>query len=126
MKIIVYTTTNCSTCDVCRDDLKADGADFEERNIMSKQEWFDEAMQYARWEFERNQKGKSIAWLVRVIAYSGDPAMADAAAEELTKFEGLDEWLRGYLRAQPEMYRRIARNPVIAAYASEHEIKPEN
>lgn len=45
-KLILYTTTGCSTCDDARRDLTADGADFEERNVMSKKEWYDEALTY--------------------------------------------------------------------------------
>jgi glutaredoxin len=46
-KLILYTAPNCDTCDTARADLKAEGVDFEERNIMTKQEWFDEAMRYS-------------------------------------------------------------------------------
>ena len=46
-KIILYTTPNCDTCDTARADLTADGFEIEERNIMVRQEWFDEAMQYS-------------------------------------------------------------------------------
>ncbi len=46
-KLIIYTTPNCSTCDQARADLSADGVDFEERNVMAKQEWYDEAITYS-------------------------------------------------------------------------------
>lgn len=46
-KLIIYTTRNCSTCDVALKDLRAEGADFEERNVMVKKEWYDEALKYA-------------------------------------------------------------------------------
>jgi glutaredoxin len=46
-KLIIYTTTNCETCDAALHDLRADGVDFEERNVMQRQEWYDEALQYA-------------------------------------------------------------------------------
>jgi arsenate reductase-like glutaredoxin family protein len=42
-KIILYTTPNCGTCDRARADLIAEGIDFEERDVMKKQEWYDEA-----------------------------------------------------------------------------------
>ena len=45
-KLILYTTPNCSTCDEARADLTADGVEFEERDVMVKQEWFDEAIGY--------------------------------------------------------------------------------
>ncbi len=43
-KVILYTTPNCGTCDQARADLKADGIDFEERDVMKKQAWYDEAV----------------------------------------------------------------------------------
>ena len=46
-RIILYTTPNCSACDQARADLTADGADFEERSVMARQEWFDEVLQYS-------------------------------------------------------------------------------
>ena len=46
-KLILYTTPNCSACDQARADLTAEGVDFEERNVMAKQEWFDEALKYS-------------------------------------------------------------------------------
>jgi len=46
-KLIIYTTTNCSTCDQALADLTADGVEFEERNVMKSKDWFDEALRYA-------------------------------------------------------------------------------
>jgi glutaredoxin len=46
-KVILYTTPNCDTCDVARADLLAEGVDLEERNVMARQEWFDEATGYS-------------------------------------------------------------------------------
>jgi glutaredoxin len=46
-KLILYTTPNCSACDQARADLTSDGADFEERSVMAKQEWFDEVLEYS-------------------------------------------------------------------------------
>jgi glutaredoxin len=46
-KVILYTVPNCGTCDHARDGLRAQGVDFEERDIMVKQEWFDEVLKYA-------------------------------------------------------------------------------
>lgn len=46
-KLILYTTPNCSTCDVARADLTAGGIDFEERSVMAKKEWFDVVLQYS-------------------------------------------------------------------------------
>ncbi len=46
-RVIIYTAPNCATSDRARAALAADGVDFEERNVMTRQEWFDEAIQYA-------------------------------------------------------------------------------
>lgn len=45
-KLIIYTTNNCSACDNALHDLTADGVDFEERNVMREQKYFDEAIKY--------------------------------------------------------------------------------
>ena len=45
-KLIIYTTPNCSACDHAIADLTADGVDFEERNVMKSQQFYDEALKY--------------------------------------------------------------------------------
>lgn len=42
-KVILYTTPNCGTCDRARADLIAEGVELEERDVMKKQQWYDEA-----------------------------------------------------------------------------------
>ncbi len=46
-RVILYTTPNCSGCDRARADLIREGVDFEERDVMVKQEWFDEVLKYS-------------------------------------------------------------------------------
>ena len=46
-QVILYTTTNCSACDRARNELIAEGVDFEERNVMVKQAWYDEVLRYS-------------------------------------------------------------------------------
>lgn len=46
-RVILYTTPNCSGCDRARADLRREGVDFEERNVMARQEWFDEVLKYS-------------------------------------------------------------------------------
>ena len=43
-KIILYTLPECDVSDRARAELKADGIDFEERNVMKEKAWFDEAL----------------------------------------------------------------------------------
>jgi glutaredoxin len=46
-RVILYTAPNCSTSDRARADLRAEDVDFEERDVMAKQEWFDECIGYS-------------------------------------------------------------------------------
>lgn len=46
-KLILYTTPGCDVCDRARADLTADGADFEERDVMKDKAWFDEVLRYS-------------------------------------------------------------------------------
>ena len=45
--IILYTAPGCGVSDSARAGLKADGLDFEERDVMRSKAWFDEALQYS-------------------------------------------------------------------------------
>ena len=47
MKTILYTAPNCGTSDRARAGLTEQGVDFEERDVMAQQEWFDEALKYS-------------------------------------------------------------------------------
>jgi len=46
-RVILYTAPNCSTSDQARADLSASGVDFEERDVMARQEWFDQCVKYS-------------------------------------------------------------------------------
>ena len=46
-RVILYRVPNCSACDEALADLTAGGVDFEDRNVMLNQAWFDEALQYS-------------------------------------------------------------------------------
>jgi glutaredoxin len=46
-RVILYTVPHCGTCDRARRELTEQGVDFEERNIMLKREWFDEAAHWS-------------------------------------------------------------------------------
>ena len=47
MKTILYTAANCGPSDRARAGLIEQGVDFEERDVMAQQEWFDEALKYS-------------------------------------------------------------------------------
>ena len=42
-QLIMYSIPGCGTCARAKRELVADGVDFEERNINTNPEWFDEA-----------------------------------------------------------------------------------
>lgn len=46
-RLVIYTTPNCSACDQAIADLTREGVDFEERNVMKSQQWYDEALRYS-------------------------------------------------------------------------------
>ena len=46
-RIILYTLPECDVSDRARDELTAEGIDFEERNVMKNKAWFDEALSYS-------------------------------------------------------------------------------
>jgi glutaredoxin len=46
-KIILYTLPECDVSDRARDELTAEGIDFEERNVMKDRAWFDQALSYS-------------------------------------------------------------------------------
>jgi glutaredoxin len=46
-KVIVYTLPECDVSERALADLRAEGLDVEERNVMRKKEWFDEALKFA-------------------------------------------------------------------------------
>jgi glutaredoxin len=43
-KVIVYTLSECDVSERALADLRAEGLDVEERNVMRNKEWFEEAL----------------------------------------------------------------------------------
>jgi hypothetical protein len=80
-------------------------------------EWFEERRQRARFEFDDGQPGRSAAWLVALIRYSGDTAMEDKAATDLVRFEGIEARLRGYRDQKPDVWAELLANSVIREFA---------
>lgn len=46
-KAIVYTLPECDVSERAMADLRAEGVEVEERNVMRSKQWFDEALKYA-------------------------------------------------------------------------------
>jgi len=96
-----------------------------DKKLAQRDEWFEDKMQQARWEFERDKLGISLAWLIRIVIFTGDDVMAEAAAQELVKFPDLVPRLRGYRRQSPEKYELLARQPTIADYVRDNPLDEE-
>jgi glutaredoxin len=45
--VILYTLPECDVSDRARDEMTAEGIEFEERNVMKNKAWFDEALTYS-------------------------------------------------------------------------------
>jgi hypothetical protein len=43
-KVIIYTLPECDVSDRALAEMRAEGIDFEERNVMRNKQWFDEAL----------------------------------------------------------------------------------
>ncbi len=91
-----------------------------ESKIAERKTWFDDRMQQARYDFEKNAMAKSVGTLLGVIVHVGDGDMANQAAEQFTRFDDPGSWLRGYRSEKPESFQVLIQNPVIAAYLAQH------
>ena len=45
-KVYLYTTPECGVCDSAREGLRAEGVDFEERDVMKDKQWFEDVLKY--------------------------------------------------------------------------------
>ena len=91
-----------------------------EAKTKERKAWFDDRMQQARYDFEKNLLPKSVGTLFGVIVNVGDPSMADEAARQFVRFEDPGSWLRGYRKDAPENWDILAKNAVIAEYLAKH------
>jgi len=85
-----------------------------------REDWFKERLLQARYHFDLKEWGKSIGVLLSIIRYAGDDRMEDDAAQELVKYEGIEEWLRGYRTNDSEGFEAVCANRVVAAYLKQH------
>ncbi len=102
------------------DDDRAAALTLYDEKLRHRDEWFEDKMQQARWEYERDSLGVSMAWLVRIIVYTGDEVMAERAAQELIRFPKLVERLRGYRRHSPDSYEILTAQPTMAAFVRDN------
>ena len=45
-RVILYTAPECGVCGTARAGLRAEGVEFEERDVMKKKEWFDDVLKH--------------------------------------------------------------------------------
>lgn len=82
--------------------------------IKERKDWYEDRTQQAKYEYERNQVGKSVNLLLMLSTYCGDEEMERVAAERLLDVPRLDEHLRGYRSSRPDWWPQIAANKTIA------------
>ena len=115
----------------------AEGADRENALLLldelrtKRDAWVADKLQQARFHFERAEQtgwdsaelGRSIAWLVKIVLDSGDPAAEDDAARRILLYQqsaDLLAFLRGYRRDRPEDFELLAANRVLGPFLEEH------
>jgi len=87
--------------------------------VSERAEYAADRLQQARYEFEKDQVGKAVWWLVHSVIWLGDPELENDAAARLLKIEDVDLHLKGYRESYPEKYEALLGNPVIREYARE-------
>lgn len=99
---------------------RALAAELVEQTTAERQAWFEDKLRAARAAYDDDDRGRAIEWLVRIVLYTGDAEMAAEGAGRLTRFNDLDEYLRGYRRSYPGKFERLAQHPLIMEYLVEH------
>lgn len=82
--------------------------------MKERKDWYEDRTQQAKFEYERNQVGKAVNWLLVLATYTGDEEMERVAAERLLDVPRLDEHLRGYRSSRPDWWPQITANKTIA------------
>ncbi|MCP3916847.1 MAG: hypothetical protein GY711_14950 [bacterium] len=86
-----------------------------------RQEYFDDRIEQAKYFWERDQRGKAVEVLVKLVALVGDPEMADDAAGRIAAMgEDVVPAMRGYKNDRPEDFALMMENGVMNAFLSEH------
>jgi hypothetical protein len=102
--------------DVCRPEEREEALRMVDEHRAAREPYFLDRLQRARFEYDRNEPGKSAGVLVGLIRYIGDEQMADRAATELLKFEDVDARIRGFKRDKPDTFKALLANRVMGEY----------
>ncbi len=112
-----------ATIDAFLDDAGPSEAETAEglraETVQRRDEWVDDRLQQARYEFERGDVAKSAAVLRALIVHSGDEAVADDAAARLVAFDDFEAIARGYRRHDPRRFDEMMEHPTVRAKALE-------
>jgi hypothetical protein len=100
-------------------DERAQTLELMDRLTAEREEYFLDRMLQAKYEWENGRTGPAVAWLVSLITRVGDREMEDKAAAEMVRLPGIDGWLRGYKSNQPEKFRALMRNRIVASKVRE-------
>jgi hypothetical protein len=110
---------------------RAEGADASAAEALraeqrtERDEYFTDRMQQARYEWEREQYGQAVEWLVQLITKVGDASMEDQAADALLKMVNkqgqplTDLYLASYKEHRPEDFERLMKHAGLRRAAQE-------
>jgi hypothetical protein len=87
------------------------------RMVVEREAYHEDRKQQAKFEYEREDVGKSVWWLVHSVIWLGEPAMEDEAAAILVKIETCDDHLRAYKQSMPEKFDALMKNAIVRDYA---------
>ncbi|MEX1023596.1 MAG: FHA domain-containing protein [Planctomycetota bacterium] len=99
-----------------------------EQYVAERAEYHIDRLQQARHEVEQKKNyNKSIWWLVNSVAWLGDEAMENEAAQILVDLDktpqvNLVDHLLGYQDKLPELYAKVLRNPIVGEFARKHDL----
>jgi hypothetical protein len=91
-------------------DQRAAGQALYQDQIAGREEYFLDRMQESRYQWEKQQYGKAVEWLVQVILKIGDEAMEDQAIDFFLKMQTVDgaplsdRYLASYKSNRPEQF----------------------
>lgn len=84
--------------------------------VADRAEYHLDRMQQARYEYQNEEIGQAVRWLVYGITMMGDEEMADEAANYLINMPDIEPHLRGWRSSRPEIFEELTEHPIMAEY----------
>jgi hypothetical protein len=81
-------------------------------------EWALARLEQAKRDEQNGQASVAFEWLVNVVVYCGDPALAKVAAAQMLAFSDLHSRMVGYEAYRPVTWERLMLQPELAAWSA--------